>query len=311
MSNKKKSMLDIARNKIAGKCDMKCSYNFAYSSSSISGNKDLRQGSLTIKYDDSNVPPVKYNGNKYKVAAVAMMLNPVYKIQGSIDHFIFGILHMPVVEGPPLLVCIPVRNPGNGNVNSSGKILGNLLTDVNKSVAGRSGSFSLNHQFNLQDMVPNKPFYSTTQHGTDVILYDLESSILVDVESIRGYILSWIGNDQKAFDRVRKSNNFLETPFFYNSNGPNSSSGGGGGAGSDDVYIDCKPVNVDEEQEQVKMDKYKVQAQSDYLPTRKNMIRLFRSPVFQGVLVLLFILIVYHVVKMALKYGKPTQEMGA
>ena len=311
MSNKKKQMLDIARNKIAGKCDMKCSYNFAYSSSSISGNKDLRQGSLTIKYDDSNVPPVKYNGNKYKVSKVMMVLNPVYKIQGSLEHLIFGITHTPVVEVPPLIVLIPITTNPNNRVNSSGKILSNLLTDVNKSVAGRSGSFSLNHQFNLQDIVPNKPFYSTTQHGFDVILYDLEGAIIVDGQPLIQYVYSWMGNDDKIFDRVRTSGNFLETPFFYNSNGPNSSFGGGGGAGSDDVYIDCKPVNVDEEREQVKMDKYKVQAQSDYLPTRKNMIRLFRSPVFQGVLVLLFILIVYHVVKMALKYGKPTQDMGA
>lgn len=310
MSNKKEEVLDIARNKIAGECDMKCSYNFAYSSSSVSGFKDANNGSLTLNYDKTNVPPVKYNGNNYRVANVQMIINPLYKIQGRFQHIIFMITHAPVVEGPPLYVLIPIIR---GNTNSAGKILSDILNGTNK-IAPKGGKFSLNTQFNLQDIVPNNPFYSVSGGLGDIIMYDREHAMIMEYDTYKAYITSmWAKKynaERRGMEIWENSTKISSVPYFYNPLGPNSSSSGRGGAGSDDVYIDCKPVNVDEEKAQVKMEKYNTQGYSNYIPTRKNMLRLFKSPVFQGLLVLLFVIIIYQLVKMALKYGKPTQNMG-
>ena len=48
------------------KCDLKCAYNFTYSSSnSTAKNNGI---SISLTYDNSSVPPVVYDSQKYTVS---------------------------------------------------------------------------------------------------------------------------------------------------------------------------------------------------------------------------------------------------
>ena len=105
------------------------------------------------------------------------------------------------------------------------------------------------------------------------------------------------GGDEQEFN----PKNFMK--FFYIKDGINSGSmsGGkkvgsrkknkrGGKKGSNDydiqtsgnVYIDCKPVNIDEEEENIKMEGYKLKSNMDIIPSKQKIKKFFQNPWVQG-----------------------------
>lgn len=71
-----------------------------------------------------------------------------------------------------------------------------------------------------------------------------------------------------------------------------------------DVYIDCQPVNIDEEQTNVKMEGYKLQSEMDIIPTKEKIMEYLMNPWVQGFILFLVILILFMVVKMLMAKGK-------
>ena len=70
------------------------------------------------------------------------------------------------------------------------------------------------------------------------------------------------------------------------------------------MYIDCQPVNIDEEQTNVKMEGYKLQSEMDIIPTKEKIMEYLMNPWVQGFILFLVILILFMVVKMLMAKGK-------
>ena len=75
--------------------------------------------------------------------------------------------------------------------------------------------------------------------------------------------------------------------------------GGDGG----DIYIDCQPVNTDEEEANVKMKGYKLQSDFD-LFSREKIKKFFLNPWVQGFILFLVMLLLFYVTKMLMAKGK-------
>lgn len=72
---------------------------------------------------------------------------------------------------------------------------------------------------------------------------------------------------------------------------------------SGDIYIDCQPVNTDEEEMNVKMEGYRLQTNFD-LFNKDKIKKFFLNPWVQGFLLFIVILILFYVVKMLMAKGK-------
>ena len=313
--SKSQNLLDISQKNIAGKCDIKCSYNYSYSrSSTIVTNNG---SSLSLKYDKTNVHPVTYNGNKYIVDNVTITTQNVYRVQGTAPAMFLAVTHTPVVEGPGMIVFVPVYT---GSTNPAGSVVEQIIQGAVTHAPTSGSKATLQMEFNLQDLVPNKSFYSITDKsvtrraGGEVILFDGQGGIFVkrnaytDILRMRFARRKGVNKTISAYISNRgKEGTFLpNAPYYYNKDGPNNgSTRPRGGVGSDDIYIDCKPVNVEEEQKQMKMPGYSTKESYLKLPTKKQMTALIKNQLFQAFILFLCIVVLFFVTRAVLRKLKP------
>ena len=72
---------NISQDNVSGECNLKCAYSFQYSNSNcVAKNNGDR---IDLSYDESNVPPVTYNGNKYKVSGVSIIATSFFLFNGK------------------------------------------------------------------------------------------------------------------------------------------------------------------------------------------------------------------------------------
>lgn len=74
-------------------------------------------------------------------------------------------------------------------------------------------------------------------------------------------------------------------------------------SGAGDIYIDCQPVNRNEEEMNVKMEGYKVTSKFDLFDKTKIK-NFFKNPWVQGFILFLVILLLFYIVKMLMAKGK-------
>ena len=287
---------NISQDNVSGECNLKCAYSFQYSNSNCVAKNN--GDSIVLSYDDSNVPPVTYNGNKYKVSSVSIYATSFYLFNGKPAKGIIMITHTPVVGGNTFSVIIPIIS-GNSSMPSS-NILTNIINQT-ANLAPKSGNKSVIsvENYNLNNIVPKKPFYSFNIPGpggdTEVIAYGVEYAITIDADTIA------------KLNSIIKSETFIFKAawlgkIFYNPKGPNSS---GSSSGNDDIYIDCQPVNVSEEtiqmstENKLSMD-YKMK--SDY-NVRATLLKIFYNPWFQLLLLIFAIVLFYYFIQFVLKLG--------
>ena len=286
---------NISQDNVSGECNLKCAYSFQYSNSNcVAKNNGDR---IDLSYDDSNVPPVTYNGNKYKVSGVSISASSYFLFNGKPAKGIMTIGHAPVVGGASLVVIIPIVS-GNSSMPSS-KILTKIINET-ANLAPKSGNKSVINveNYNLNNIVPKKPFYSFTSDGgrSDVIAYGIENAITIDADTIA------------KLNSIIKGETFVLKAawlgkIFFNPKGPNSS---GSSSGNDDIYIDCQPVNVSEETIQMssenKLSAY-YQMKSDY-DAKSTFIKIYNNPWFQLLLLIFVIVIFYYFIQFVLKLGE-------
>jgi hypothetical protein len=95
---------------------------------------------IVLSYDESNVPPVTYNGNKYKVSEVSISTNVYFLFNGKPPKGIINIGHTPILGGARMNVMIPIVS-GNSSMPSS-----NILTQIinqTANLAPKSGNKSV------------------------------------------------------------------------------------------------------------------------------------------------------------------------
>ena len=285
------AQLNISQDNVSGECNLKCSYSFQYSNSSCVASNTGE--SIVLSYDESNVPPVTYNGNKYKVSSIKITTGSILLYNGKNVKASLIISHAPIVGGGPFSVIIPIVS-GTGSLPSS-NILTTIITETAK-IAPKSGnktSISLAN-YNLNNIVPKKPFYSFNNGGQDIITYGLENAITIDADT-----LTKLSTITKGVANIIPATNSL----FYNPKGPTL--GGGSSSGNDDIYIDCQPVNVSEETIQMSTENklsMDYQLKSEY-NARATLLKIFFNPWFQLLLLIFAIVLFYYFIQFVLKLG--------
>ena len=180
------TLANFSQNNVVGECSSKCSYSFEYSkSSNCVANNTGRL--IELSYDESSVPPVTYNGKKYKVSSVGLIAGSYYLFNGKMPKGLIFIKHIPAVAGestPDFGVIIPIVS-GTSDIPSS-NILKQIINET-ANLAPKSGNKSVLsvNNYNLNNFVPKKPFYSfKADKSMEAIAYGIEDAIIIDDATI-------------------------------------------------------------------------------------------------------------------------------
>lgn len=279
--------MNISQNNISGECNLKCSYSFQYPNSGCVASNTGE--SIILSYDESNVPPVAYNGNKYQVGRVRLTTSQMLLYNGKNANASLIIEHTPISGGGNLDVMIPIV-AGSGYVASS-TILTTIINDTANLApqTGNKTTISLDN-YNLNNIVPKKPFYSFNMDNTSIIVYGIEYAISVDADT-----LTKLSTITKGINNMIPASTYQ---LFYNSKGPNSS--GSGSVNADNIYIDCQPVNMSEETIQVSTQNYKMKSENNL---GDELLKIYNNPWFQLLLLIFAVVIFYYIIQFLLKLG--------
>jgi carbonic anhydrase len=231
--------IDISADNVFGECELKCTYNYKYASSScVATNNGVM---LLLSYDKTSTHPVLFNHNKYDVGQIAIYSPSFHKYNGDFMDAEIIITHNPIMGGAQMAVAIPIIQSNMSNDATS------LLTQIISGVStgaptnGESTTLSLSN-YSLENIVPKKPFYNFTDTANNIeyIAFDKENSIDLSQQTLTT-LRSIISN----YNITAYGGNL-----FYNKKGPNSSFSGEG-----DIYISCQPTGNSEENVDVVYDK--------------------------------------------------------
>jgi carbonic anhydrase len=224
------SNINISQKNVSGKCDLKCSYNFNYSES----NTTAKNNGVTIAltYDNSSVPPVIYNNQKYTVSNITIMCPSIHMFNGSAAAAEIVIEHVPISGGPNLMVAIPFTSSSESSAASN--VIMEIIKGVSTNAPSEGNSTNLNITgFNLQTIIPLKPFFSyTSPDNNDWIVFGSLEAI-----PLNSNILATLGKIIKPYPISTRG-----AALFYNSSGPNT-----GKTVGDGIYISCQPTGSSEE----------------------------------------------------------------
>jgi hypothetical protein len=227
--------INITEKNIYGNCDLKCSYNFNYiDSNSIATNKGVY---LSLSYDKGTSTQVTYNNQKYFVSSINIYNNSLHLFDDNYVNSELIIEHTPELGGELLYVCIPIIKSLNNS--SASNILGEIIKIVASNSPRENEKTNLNlSNFNLNSIVPKKPFYAYT--GTDglkgqVIVFGLNYAI-----AISSNIIDSLQKIIKPYPLTIKGGNL-----FFNKMGPNVTRLNEG------IYISCQPTGSSKEETQV------------------------------------------------------------
>lgn len=236
MSNQNQN-INISLQNVAGKCDLKCSYAFKYSESNSTAKNDGVV--IDITYDSTSVPPVVYNEEKYTVSKIMITSPSLHLFNNNTMPGEIMIEHIPAKGGNNLNVCVPFSSSTESSTASV------LITQVIEKVAtnapSEGDSTNLNiSNFNLQSIVPRKPFFAYSTGANDYIVFSELNAIPLSSSTI-----TTLQQIIQPFSLLMPS-----APLFYNSKGPIS-----GLQIGDGLYISCQPTGSSVEETSVEYDK--------------------------------------------------------
>jgi hypothetical protein len=233
-NNLTKKPINISQKNIYGKCDLKCAYNFKYKESSL--NVKNNGINIALIYDNSNIPPVSYNEEKYTVSKIMIFAPSLHLFnENKVDAEII-IEHIPESGGQNLFVCVPIIKSSDSTNASS--LLSQVIAGVAANAPAANETTTLNISgFTLSSIIPKRPFFSysgTYSNSTaDFIVFGKNFAI-----PLKDKVVNALGSIIKPFNLPMIGDNL-----FFNSKGPNSSGNIGDG-----IYISCQPTGSSEEQ---------------------------------------------------------------
>jgi len=225
--------IDISPKNVSGKCDLKCAYMFNYTESNLTAKNNGIVINLTP--DETNVPPVLYNNEKYKVSKINIYSPSIHLFLGNKTQAELVVEHIPILGGNTLYVCVPIIQ--SSDTNTATTLLTEVIETVGKGAPSEPDSVNINlANFTLQNIIPTKPFYSYTssENSRDYIVFGKPSSIPLTESTI-----AILGNIISPFPIETKAEKI-----FYNGKGPNSS----GDISNQGIYISCQPTGSSEEE---------------------------------------------------------------
>lgn len=284
--------IDISMSKITGKCMYKCSYGFQYNNSSCIATN--RGDYISISYDKSSSPPVLYNASGYDVQEIRLYIPSLHSYNNSKTDGELIIVHTSKTGSRPLLVCIPIKS--NNTSSTSAQFFKTLIDTVSSSAPSEDETTTVNiPKFNLNDLVPRKPFFSysatepyqpCSENMEYIVFSPLQGSLDIMPESLT------------TLQSIIRSNPYdIKTgpSLFYNDKGPSM-----GGGGSGEIYIDCQPVGSSDETTDIVTD-------MGGSPYPVNISDWLKNPLVQLLLGSLLFIIILYVIKYALTLLKPVK----
>lgn len=229
--------IDISDSNVAGKCEYKCSYKFHYNDSNCVATN--RGNYISISYDKSSTPPVKYNSVGYDVQESRLYIPSLHTYNNSRSDGELVVVHRSNTGSNPLLVCIPIQT--NNTSSASALLLETIVATVANNAPSEDESTTVPiSSFNLNAIIPQKPFYSYTatepyqpcSSETDYVVFSTAQVAL----DMKPSTLQSLQNIIENHPYTVASGPLL----FYNEKG--STQGGTG-----EIYIDCRPVGQTEE----------------------------------------------------------------
>jgi carbonic anhydrase len=230
--------IDLA--KIEGKCDLKCDYNFNYSTSSCIATN--RGNYISLSYDNQTNSPVLYNSSPYNVAEVRIYTPSLHSYSGSKADGELIVVHDNIKGGEQLLTCVPIRI---SNSASSGSALFNAVINTMASSApidGESTNVNFNG-YNLNNIIPRKPFFTYSASEPYQPCTSKVNYIVFDTYNSTLGITSDTLTKMKSFIKSNTYGIKSGASLFYNEKGP-----GKDGSGTDEIHIDCQPIGSSEEE---------------------------------------------------------------
>jgi carbonic anhydrase len=272
--------INISPQNVYGNCDLKCSYNFQYNqSNSVATNNGVF---ISFSYDKANTNQVMYNNQNYYVTKINLFTPSLHIFNGNSVNAELIIEHAPEMGGDLLHVCIPIISSSNSSDAS------NILNEMIQSVANNAPSINettnLNiSDFNLNNIVPNKPFFAYT--GTEglvgqVIVFGFRNAIPLNQS-----ILKTLSSIIQAYPITVSGGNL-----FFNSKGPNQSQISDNG-----IYISCQPTGSSEEETDV--------TYNNTSSTNYNLGSILNNPTFVLIIQVIVGCVVFIIVFMLLNYG--------
>ena len=226
--------MDISKQDIAGKCDLKCAYNFDYlPSDTVCTNNGT---SIQLSYEKTSSAPVLFNNLKYNVNTIFIYSPSIHTFNGGITDAELIIEHLPVLDGDMLYVCVPITK--STQTTTAGDMLTSIITSVSNNAPSVNETTAFNSTFNLSDFIPNKPFINYS--GTSGLNGQVIVFSLVDAIPLSSDTLSTLSKIIQPSTLTLAGGNL-----FFNPDGPNTSTAGDG------IYISCKPTGASEQEEDV------------------------------------------------------------
>ena len=232
--NLTKKPINISPKNVYGKCDLKCVYNFKYKQSNLTAKNNGINISLT--YDNSNIPPVVYNSEKYNVSQIIIFSPSLHLFNGKKVAAEVIVGHIPESGGENLYVCVPVMKL---NDSTSGSILlSGIIAGVASNAPAEGETTNLNlSEFTLNKIIPKSPFFSYSgsynNATANFIVFGQKNAIPLNER-----ILTVLGSIIKPFKLPMFGDNL-----FFNEKGSNSANHIGDG-----IYISCQPTGSSEEE---------------------------------------------------------------
>lgn len=247
------SPIDINISNIINNCDLKCSYNYNYSNANpvIQNNGDY----LSLSYENTSTDKVSYNAADLYVKEIRIYAPSLHSYNSQKTDAEMIIVHNSNIGLRELLVCIPIKNT-NANTNSS-SLLSSIVSTASVATPSSGLSTTLNTtEFNLNTFLLNAtPFYSYTgtlpyqpcNSNANFVVFSVSNGnidITTDTLNTLTSIITANVYDVKTGGQL-----------FYNPKGANSGISAGG-TGNNEIYIDCQPTGVSDEQEEVVVQSY-------------------------------------------------------
>ena len=274
-----KDLLNISLGEIKGKCDLKCSYNFQYTSSSCTSTN--YSSSIVISIDKTNIPPVIYNKEKYDVGTALIHYPSSILYNNNIADAELVITHIAEKNNKLLNVYIPIKVSDDSVAATD--VITNVIESVSKTAPSTGGKVIISN-FNLQNIVPVDPFFIFNLGNQDCIAFSMFDAIPIK-SSTFDTLKKIISKNSSSITKDMVSDGLT-----YNSSGPNSSTV----SFEDGIYISCNPTGNSKETKEVTY----VKNESDY-----DMGAIFVDPTFIIIVQTFVACLVFIVICYVWNYG--------
>lgn len=224
--------INISSSNVSGKCELKCAYSFKYPDTSLSATN--KGDSISFTCDKDSSYPVMYNDNKYYIQSIDLVSSSFQNFNNMPAKAELIITHYPMSRGPKLHVAIPIIM--STNLSESTAFLTEIITAVATSAPAKNNSTNLNiSDFNLNKIIPSKPFFSYTDTNQEEwIVYGLSTAITLSESTL---------TTLNQIITATTINSYSDTGVYFNSLGPNTISSNDSG-----IYISCQPTGNSEEE---------------------------------------------------------------